>query len=90
MTTFWCAWCGETTEGESTEDRIACRRCAKEFFLLLGWVPRTEMTPLAEGESPGVPAAARKQFVFVDAQTGMEAGRTEVAPRAAGQRRRPA
>ena len=89
MTLYWCNWCGETAEGDGADEIIPCRRCSKEFYRLFGFWPRTDMTPLADGEEPGEPIAARKRFTFVDIQTGDVRGSTQVAPaRPAARRRR--
>ena len=79
MVTFWCSWCGATTEAEHTAMRVSCRRCAIELWKLLGMRLGTDMVPLDPGQDPPAPAAARKQFRFVDA-SGDEIGRTEVDP----------
>ncbi|HEX9695671.1 MAG TPA: hypothetical protein VGB64_05090 [Actinomycetota bacterium] len=79
MVTFWCSWCGATTESESVSTRVACRRCAIELWKLLGMRFTTDMVPLDPGQDPPEPAAARKQFRFVD-PAGKEIGRTEVDP----------
>jgi hypothetical protein len=80
MTTYWCNWCGATAEAISADEIIPCRRCSKEFYRLFGFWPRTDMTPLADGEEPGEPMAARKSFTFVNVETGVIMGSTEVAP----------
>lgn len=79
MVTFWCSWCGATQEAEHPAMRVSCRRCAIELWKLLGMRFGTDMVPLADGEEAPLPAAARKQFRFVDA-AGEEVGRTQVDP----------
>ncbi len=83
MTTFWCPWCGSSEESASAEDIVPCRRCAAEFGALFGFCPRTDMVPLKPDEAPGEPVAARKRFVFYDAESGEEIGATARARRVA-------
>jgi hypothetical protein len=45
------------------------------------------MVPLSEGEIPSEPAAARKRFIFRDAETGALRGITDVV---SARERRPA
>jgi len=82
MTLFWCPWCGETEEAAGPDEIIPCWRCIREFTKLLGFWPQTGMIPLAPGEEPGEPAAARKSFTFVDARTGRVIGATARSARA--------
>jgi hypothetical protein len=79
MTTYWCCWCGSTAERGGPDEFVPCRRCENELGGLLGYRPKTLMFPLAPGESPGIPGAARRRFVFKDAATGEVVGATRTA-----------
>lgn len=65
MTRYWCTWCGETSEGDTAEERIQCMRCVAEFRHFFGFWPEAAMLPLADGEQPGAPAAAYRRFSFI-------------------------
>jgi hypothetical protein len=77
MVTYWCSWCGATEERATAEQRVPCMRCVKEFVRVFGYYPRVLMLPLDPGETPGVPAGARKQFEFRDPATGELVAKTE-------------
>jgi hypothetical protein len=54
-------------------------RCVGEFWKLFGFWPEAAMVPLADGEEPGEPEAARKRFTFTSPD-GEVLGRTWSPP----------
>ena len=77
MVTYWCTWCGATEERATADERVPCWRCVREFVRIFKFYPRALMAPLDPGESPGVPAGARKQFEFRDTGSGKLVARTK-------------
>lgn len=71
MVTYWCVWCGATTERRTSHEAPQCTRCITEFQVAFGFPLRTLMIPLEGSSPPGVPGAAYKRFNFVD-QKGRE------------------
>lgn len=78
MVTYWCVWCGETTERPTAKHSPQCTRCITEFQLGFGFPLRTLMVPLDGTIPPGEPVAARKRFSFTD-QTGKEIWTTSLS-----------
>jgi hypothetical protein len=77
MVTYWCSWCGDTEERATAEERVPCWRCVRELARIFRFYPRSLMVPLDAGETPGIPAGARKQFEFRDPRSGRLVARTE-------------
>lgn len=68
MVTYWCVWCGETTERRTSREAPQCTRCLTELQLAFGFPLRTLMIPLEGTTPPGKPGAAHRRFTFLDPQ----------------------
>lgn len=77
MVTYWCVWCGETTERRTPREAPQCTRCITEFQLAFGFPLRTLMVPLDGSRTLEEHGSLRKRFIFT-APTGEHVWTTSV------------